>query len=192
MQNSTAEFWAGSFGDEYTERNQVDWRSRADFWRDIMSTTKAQSVYEFGANRGHNLRAIRACSAAYMGGCEINEKAREQATEQGILLGARNLLEPWDGPRYDLTFTAGVLIHVAPEDIDRAMENVAAASTRWVLAIEYPSEREEEVEYRGHKGRLWKRNFGRLYSAMGLEAAGHGKAHGFDDCYYWLLRKVRG
>ena len=56
---STAEFWAGEFGSDYTARNRVDWRKRIPFWREVIELTGARSVFEFGCNAGWNLSSIR-------------------------------------------------------------------------------------------------------------------------------------
>ena len=93
------------------------------------------------------------------------------------------------GDYADLAFTAGVLIHIAPPDLERFMRGVALASRRWVLAVEYAAEEEVEVEYRGQRDALWKRPFGRLYEEIGLRLAHEGEADGFDRCHYWLMEK---
>jgi spore coat polysaccharide biosynthesis protein SpsF len=55
-------FWAEKFGDEYIERNQGDLllpRNIALFSKILSRTQKINSLIEFGANIGLNLRAIR-------------------------------------------------------------------------------------------------------------------------------------
>jgi len=58
----------------------------------------------------------------------------------------------------DLVFTAGVLIHVPPEQLERAQREVHRVSRKYILAVEYFSARPEAVEYRGHAGmrRYWE------------------------------------
>ncbi|MFZ9291040.1 MAG: pseudaminic acid biosynthesis-associated methylase, partial [Ilumatobacteraceae bacterium] len=74
----TEEFWAGSFGDDYTDRNtsQKHVASNEVLFRRILGErTAISSVLELGANRGHNLEALRRiypnlqCQAV-----EINER----------------------------------------------------------------------------------------------------------------------
>ena len=50
--NEQQQFWAGEFGDEYVRRNQVDWRARIPFWREVIEMTGARSVHEVGCNCG--------------------------------------------------------------------------------------------------------------------------------------------
>lgn len=192
--NDQEKFWAGEFGDQYTARNRVDWRSRIPFWSRIVHGTGIRSVYEVGCNAGWNLSAIKAAAhpfAIQVGGCDLNDEAINQAQAAGLAetyceAAIHDLQEI---TRRELVFTAGVLIHVAPEPLEATMRAIVEASCDYVLAIEYEAEAEEEVEYRGHAGKLWRRPFGKLYEAMGLKLAGSGPADGFDRCTYWLLRK---
>lgn len=190
--NATEEFWKGDFGTEYTARNRVAWRARVPFWRSILELTQPDYVLEMGCNAGWNLRAIRESSpGTTCAGVEINFKAGRQAQLAGFDVticsiqdaGANEHLAP------DLVFTAGVLIHVGPEEVNVVMDRVVAASNHYVLAVEYAAEAEEEVEYRGHAGRLWKRPFGQLYKQHGLKLVQTGNAPGFDRCTYWLMEK---
>lgn len=188
-----ADFWAGEFGNAYLERNQVDWRARVGFWRMVISLTSPNSVLEIGANAGWNLRAIREASpGTYVCGIDINLKAALAAYQDGYMVyqqGAENL--DLRGRKFDLVFTAGVLIHISPEQLNGVMWEAVDKSNRYILAIEYESDREEEVEYRGHSGKLWRRPFGELYQAMGLRLVHTGPAgQGFDRCTYWLLEKT--
>lgn len=184
--NEQEEFWAGGFGNEYTTRNRVDWRSRIPFWSAMIELTGARSVYEFGCNAGWNLSAIRrAFPDVQVYGCDINETAVRQAMAAGI--------NPAIGSQIataELVFTAGVLIHIAPEHLADTMKKLVGASADYVLAVEYSAAQEEEVNYRGHAQRLWRRPYGKLYQDMGLEMVRHGPAgKAFDNCTYWLMRK---
>lgn len=205
------EFWAGEFGDEYTARNQIDWRSRYFFWSKVMKKIGARSVYELGCNSGWNLSCISkvnitttveyfddlGCSASWKNeqdaptfpvvyGHDVNENAIKQAHIAGLtntrLMDLECIAE--------LAFTAGVLIHVAPDHLKNTMQSVIEHSAKYILAIEYFSPREEMIEYRGHQNKLWRRPYGKLYQDMGLTLIESGDAgSGFDKCTYWLLRK---
>ena len=192
--------WAGDFGLNYTKRNMVDWRKRVPFWKDIMDRTGARSVLEIGCNAGWNLTAIKQV-APWVGitwGLDVNESALKKATAAGLTVHqgtSAEAVENWvtkEGMSAELVFTAGVLIHVPPTDLEQMMKDIIALSNHWILAIEYESEAEAEVIYRGEKDMLWKRPFGRLYQDMGLHLKYVGSAfkdQGFDDCTVWLLEK---
>lgn len=180
--NAQQETWAGSFGDAYTERNRVNWVARIPFWTHILAKTGADSAFELGANVGWNLLAIRTVKPIPVTGCDVNVEAVMQARNLGLAVHQGHYA--WTA---HLVFTAGVLIHLATEELEHTMRQIVGASMRWVLAIEYAAEQEEEIEYRGQKGLLWKRPYGELYERMGLKLVETGEAQGFDRCHYWLL-----
>lgn len=195
MTNCAAE-WAGAWGDNYTARNRVDWRSRVPFWRNILDVTGARSVYEVGCNAGFNLSAIkRAYPDVRAYGVEINRTAAVQASMAGHSSPfCREVVDALDrvivSNLFDLACTAGVLIHIPPDRLRDFMEVLVEASADYVLAVEYAADKEEEVEYRGRAGMLWRRPYGRLYEEMGLKLVRTGDAgHAFDRCTYWLLKK---
>lgn len=186
--NEQETWWAGEAGNAYTARNRVDWRARIPFWHDIMKFTGARSVLELGCNAGWNLSAIADISKASLVGCEINKEAIQLAQAAGLQIFEGGIDAAWF-TKYELVFTSGVLIHVAPENLDALMRLIIGTSSHYVLAIEYASEAEEMIEYRGEKDRLWKRNYGALYEAIGLKLLHTGDAVGFDKCAYWLFSK---
>jgi len=195
--SDTKEFWAGDFGNEYTNRNRVDWRARIPFWDRIMQITGIRSAFEVGCNAGWNLSAIKHANHGYnvySEGCEINYTAAFQANAAGVNVRHGDLNTCDINNEFELVFTAGVLIHTPPDEIVSLMRAIIDASCDYVLAIEYEAKREEEVEYRGHAGKLWKRPYGNMYELMGLTLAvtgKMGKEDGFDPngVTYWLFRK---
>ena len=188
-----AQQWAGTFGDAYHERNQVDWEKRVPFWRDIMSKTRADSVLELGCGPGWNLAAInKVAPGTLLGGIEINPYAAAVAEREVGATMLDELMDPRDAEPFDLTFTAGCLIHIPPADIQETMAGLVRASNRWVLSIEYEAEEEEEISYRGQMGMLWKRPYCQMYADMGLTLREIGfliERDGFDRCKYGLFEK---
>lgn len=187
MRTEQERAWASDFGNEYTVRNRIDWRARMPFWHGIISQTGARSVSEFGCNAGWNLSAIKKVRPeVVVYGTDVNDYALEVAASAGLTVMNGEL------QCAELVFTAGVLIHIPPQDLPDVMKQIIEASYDYVLAVEYEAEEEIEIEYRGHKGRLWKRPFGKMYQGMGLKLVDSfkvGKTDGFDDCTAWLLRK---
>ena len=191
---STVELWSGTFGDKYLQRCRVDWQARMPFWESAIHFCTPATVFEFGCNAGWNLRAISAVAPNIdLFGCDVNEQAVNEARAAGFEVqkvsehGVAGLYEPGT---MDLVFSAGVLIHVAPQDLERTMRNLIELSGRYVLAVEYAADEEQEIEYRGLAGALWKRPYGRLYEGLGLRLLSEGEAGGFDQCNYWLLEKT--
>lgn len=191
--SATAEKWAQDWGTSYTARNRVNWRLRAPFWADVLELTGARSVYEVGCNAGWNLTALKyADYLVQCYGCEVNDTAATQAERAGFRIGrgtATECMAMMDRD-FDLTFSAGVLIHVPPAELEATMRAIANASADYVLAVEYAADKEEEVEYRGQPGMLWRRPYGKLYEALGLQLVKEWDAGaGFDRCTAWLLRR---
>ena len=185
--SDTKQFWQGDFGNEYVQRNRFDWTKRIPFWKSIIELTSARSVHEFGCNVGYNLSAIRrAFPDVQVSGNDVNESALYMANAAGI--PAWNVM-PTE-LRRELVFSCGVLIHIAPEDLKDIMQSIINASTEWVLAVEYFAPKEIEIIYRGYTGKLWKRDYGKLYRDMGLILYADGiTGEGFDGCAWHLLRK---
>lgn len=187
------QFWQGDFGTAYTSRQSADWRTRIPFWRDILVKTGATSVLEVGCNSGLNLKAIRHANPMLtLRGCDINQTALQKAADDGFSVIDESVFDlSWAPKSFGLVATVGVLIHISPADIGRAMRCIIKASRRYVLAVEYAADKEEEVVYRGHSERLWRRPFGALYEAQGLKmvAQGEAPAEAFDRCQWWLLSK---
>jgi pseudaminic acid biosynthesis-associated methylase len=190
--NAQEEFWSGSFGSEYTTRNRVQWEDRTPFWRQIIQITGVRSVLDVGCNAGWNLLALRGIDETLeLWGVDVNGHAvgEARANELNVLRRcAREIAETFVEP-FDLVCTSGVLIHVAPKELPTVMHAIVEASKRWVVAVEYEAEQEEEVVYRGNTDKLWKRPFGEMYEAMGLRTVARSEPEGFDRCTAWLMEK---
>lgn len=195
--NETLEFWAGQFGDEYLERNRVNWLKRVPFWQSILDKTNAQSILEMGCNAAWNMQALRKVNSELaMTGIDINENALKEARASGFdveVLPVHEVAEKFGHGVCDLAFSCGVLIHIPPENITPSMTAICNVSSQYVLAVEYESEEEQMVKYRGNVDRLWRRPFGQMYQKLGLdlvETGTVGPEDGFDNCRWWLLEKA--
>ncbi|MEZ5757049.1 MAG: hypothetical protein R3D86_02380 [Emcibacteraceae bacterium] len=159
------EFWAGEFGDDYIGRNQGDelLASNLNFFsKALNSASGLDSVIEFGANIGMNLRALKLLYPHQeQFGIEINEKA---ATELCRFLGEKNVFNSsiFDfkiKKKVTLSLIKGVLIHINPEMLPNVYEALYNASNKYILVCEYYNPSPVEINYRGHAERLYKRDF---------------------------------
>jgi pseudaminic acid biosynthesis-associated methylase len=193
------EEWKGAFGDEYTSRNAVEWRSRLEGFRSMFEGLSPKRVLEVGCNRGHNLVGLAELldSEVELAGIEPNRTAlqiaRRSTDRAGFLPGTIYDLPFKDG-YFDLVFTCGVLIHIPDEKLQAALAEMARVSSRYILFAEYFAEQDEEIVYRGQSGLLWKRDFSRhmLKAAEGLIVARYGylgPEQGFDRTHWWLMEK---
>ncbi len=199
MSQATEQFWAGDFGNEYLARNQIDWKPRVAFFRHLHNLTKMCSILEVGCNAGHNLKAIyESQKNIELAGCDINKTAIKQA--RALLphadideCPANKLVSFYKDWGFDVVMTAGVLIHIPPEEVRKVMLAIVATAYEYVVAIEYDAIQEQEIKYRGHEGRLWKRPYGSMYAEFGLKTiytAELGPEQGFGEgCTAWVMRK---
>lgn len=192
------EQWSRDFGDDYTERNEVDWQRRQPALSEIFAPLAPTSVLEVGCNRGHNLRALREIlPEATLCGVEPNGSARHLArnvAENCVVLPGDAFGLPCADGAFDCVFTAGVLIHIALRDLPRALSEIHRVARRHLLAIEYYSENETSIRYRDRADLLWKRDFQRHYEQRfaGLKLMRKGyldQDSGFDRCHWWLWEK---
>lgn len=157
-------FWAGTFGDEYVERNksQALLASNLAFWSRILAPYgPVQSVLELGANIGMNLMALDLLFPGIrMEGAKINETAAAQLASWGKAKVFKGSIFDYDvHEQFDLVFTKGVMIHLSPDCLTQVYDLMEKASSRLVCIAEYYNPSPVEIPYRGHQGKLFKRDF---------------------------------
>jgi pseudaminic acid biosynthesis-associated methylase len=155
-------FWEGAFGSNYTVRNTELSGGRKPFWADVLRrTADVNSVCELGANRGENIRALRELSPELsLTGVEINSSAFELLCNLPDVQAVHSSIQDFTTEqRFDMVFTSGVLIHLNPDDLPRVYAKMAELSNRYVLINEYYNPHPTEIDYRGHAGKLFKRDF---------------------------------
>ena len=158
-------FWQGDFGNQYVDRNvgqPLVAANLALFAKALTRAGRIDSLVELvGTNAGNNLQALRQLlPRCELFGVEINASACAQAQ-------ALDIAQIWHGslfdfPRersFDLTLSKGVLIHLAPELLAAAYDQLYALSQRYILIAEYYNPAPLEVSYRGNSGKLFKRDF---------------------------------
>lgn len=197
----TEKFWAGDFGDEYLQRNTHErlLYAKVAMWsRMLASAHGVTSAKEFGCNIGGNLLALkRLAPTVELSGIEINAEAARQAKDLGIAdIHHGTILEPIETDTVDLTFTAGVLIHITPSRLKDVYRNLVTNSRRYVLVAEYYNPTPVSINYRGHSDRLFKRDFaGDLMDEYGLKLVDYGFIYKRDnwapqdDITWFLLEK---
>ena len=150
FQSEQEVFWAGSFGDEYTIRNDTKellLARKTLLNRALKSSGKLESVIEFGANVGLNLIAVKDLIPGVAAtAVEINSSAiskLKMIDDVKVIHGS--ILESNKIEMYDLAMVIGVLIHIAPKYLSLAYENIYKATRRYILIGEYYSRQPEEV-----------------------------------------------
>lgn len=171
--------WIGDFGREYTDRNAHTPEQLDQFYLQTYGVTrtelnrrflegipKATHILEVGCNMGTQLMLLKEMGFSRLSGVEIQSYALDRAKER---LGEANLLQasalslPFSDGYFDLVFTSGVLIHIAPAELPIALAEIRRCAKQWIWGMEYYAPQMTEINYRGFDSLLWKTDYARLY-----------------------------
>lgn len=205
--------WTGTFGKEYTDRNTLTLEQMGELYKKNygVSGTKvfeefvgglgrSIKILEVGSNIGNKLLVLQRMGFKNLYGIEINSYAIEQAkaNTKGINIVQASAFDiPFKDGFFDLVFTSGVLIHIAPQDIEKSLREIYRCSREYIWGFEYYADTYTEVRYRGHDNLLWKTDFANLYLNLfdDLELIKEKRLKYLDstnvDTMY-LLKKVKG
>jgi spore coat polysaccharide biosynthesis protein SpsF len=193
-------FWAGNFGNEYSERNTgSDWvASNFVLFEHMLSgADRPSSVMEFGANIGLNLVALKQLlPQAELSAIEINQQAVDSLQKiEDVKVYAQSILEYQPDYQRDFVFSKGVLIHISPDQLESVYDLLYATSKRYIGLAEYYNPSPVEIDYRGHSERLYKRDFAEMldrFPELVLRDCGfayHRAKFPQDDLTWFLLEK---
>jgi len=198
-------FWAGDFGRDYIDRNDGDgWiaSNLALFSNIIKNTDGVKSVLEIGANIGLNLNAIKLLlPKVKLHAVEINKLAAEKLKQSfdDIIVHQMSVFDYYPKQKCDLVFTKGVLIHINPDRLSEVYKKLYDASSKYILIAEYYNPSPITINYRGHKNKLFKRDFAGeivdMYSELDLLDYGfvyHRDPNFPQDDLTWFLLKKQG
>lgn len=171
--------WSGEFGRAYTERNEISVEAMEELFRSRLGWTRTElnerfigglarrsSILEVGCNVGNQLLCLARMGFTNLTGIELSADAarKAKARGQGVGIVQGSVLElPFPTGSFDLVFTSGVLIHIGPSDIRRALGEIRRCCRGMIWGYEYFSDRYESILYRGRPDLLWKADFARLY-----------------------------
>jgi pseudaminic acid biosynthesis-associated methylase len=157
----TEAFWRGKFGADYAKRSPGDIDTVAAMLHRIVNRRPIHSALELGAGSGTNLRALQMIDRHMeLTGVEVNGELVEQWTGAGVEWIVKSAVDFSEyGRQWDMAFTRGLLIHIQPEHLPRVYEALVRSARRYVMIAEYYNPTPVEVTYRGHAGKLWKRDF---------------------------------
>lgn len=167
--------WTGEFGQAYTDRNSFSAKELDRLYLKNYGVSRTQlndsflagipkdaPILEVGCNLGNQLLLLQEMGFQNLYGIEIQPYALEQAGSrlQGVQLQQASASEiPHPDDYFELVFTSGVLIHIAPQDLPKALSEIHRCSRIWIWGMEYYSPETTEVNYRGHQGLLWKMDY---------------------------------
>ena len=171
--------WSGDFGREYTDRNNYTPAQLDEFYRKTYGVSRRElnqrllpevpkeaRILEVGCNSGAQLLLLREMGFNNLSGIEIQGYALHRAKElmrNAQLVRASALSIPYPDQHFDLVFTSGVLIHIAPADLSMAVAEIHRCARKWVFGMEYYAPEMNEIRYREHRNLLWKGDYARVY-----------------------------
>lgn len=173
------ERWSGTFGQEYTDRNIFSAQELDDLYQKNYGITRtelntqflagidpAARILEVGSNVGNQLVCLQQGGFHNLYGIELQRYAVEvsKTRTQGINIIEGSAFDiPYKDDYFDLVFTSGVLIHINPSDINRAMSEIYRCAGEYIWGFEYYAPEYTEIIYRGQHNLLWKADFVKLY-----------------------------
>jgi pseudaminic acid biosynthesis-associated methylase len=172
--------WTGEFGKEYTDRNTMDLEGLDNLFLDnfgisrtalnkefLSGLARSIRILEVGSNIGNQLLCLKAMGFSNLYGIEPQGYAVELSKKRrkGINIIEGSAFDiPFKDKYFDLVFTSGVLIHINPKDIGKALREIYRCSNKYIWGFEYYSPDYKEIIYRGKKGLLWKADFCKIYT----------------------------
>jgi len=177
--NKQLKEWTGKFGREYTLRNYLSIQELDKKYKNNYGITRTElnkvflwgigrnaKILEVGCNIGNQLICLQRMGFKNLYGIEPQEYAIELAKRKtkGINIIKGDIFDiPFKDGYFDLVFTSGVLIHISPKEIEKALREIYRCSSKYIWGHEYYSPNYEEVIYRGKRNLLWKADFLKMY-----------------------------
>jgi pseudaminic acid biosynthesis-associated methylase len=195
-------FWAEEFGDEYLLRSndaKIVCANTRLFCNIFRYTKNIRSIIELGANIGLNLLAINnLLSDVELSAVEINKKAVEELKKiDAVTVYHQSILTFVPDYQRDFVFTKGVLIHINPDMLYKVYDLLYKLSQRYICIAEYYNRTPISAEYRGHKNKLFKRDFAgeilERFDDVSLTSYGftyhRDSNYDYDDLNWFLMEK---
>ena len=181
-QTAQTRVWQGEFGRAYTDRNTLEMAELDALWSRnygvsrsainqmfLEGIPRSASFLEVGCNVGNQLLLLQAQGYTQLTGIELQSYAlagarsrlKNVALQQGSALAL-----PFEDQTFDVVFTSGVLIHIAPDDLPQAMSEIHRCARHYIWGAEYFSPELTAVNYRGNDDLLWKMDYSRKYLTL--------------------------
>lgn len=175
--------WKKRFGSDYNMRNLFDNKGLDNAYmkdlgvsRTMMNTEfigfldRNIRILEVGCNVGLQLVNLQEMGFRNLFGIELQPSAVELARERtrgiNIIQGTAYDIPFKDG-FFDLVFTNRVLIHINPEFLDIALNEIHRVTSGYIYGSEYFAEELKEIKgYHGQTEIAWKRDFAGQYTSL--------------------------
>ncbi len=171
--------WIGQFGKKYTVRNACSLKTLDALYMKNYGVSRTKLNYEFldklsrnirilevGSNIGNQLQLLQVMGFKYLYGIEPMEYAVELSKKRtkGInIIQGDSFDIPFKDGYFDLVFTSGVLIHINPKNILKAIEEISRCTKKYIWGFEYYSQKYQQINYHEESELLWKADFPQMY-----------------------------
>lgn len=181
MNRSTKQIqeWISNFGKDYTDRNDLSLQEMEVLYKERYGITRTEmnskfigdfdrdiKVLEIGSNIGNQLLCLQKMGFRNLYSIELQPYAVElsKSRTKGINIIQGSAFDiSFKDEFFDLVFTSGLLIHIAPEDIATVLNEIYRCTKQYIWCFEYYSEVYTQINYRGHDNLLWKADFCELF-----------------------------
>ena len=146
-----------------------------------------RSILEAGCGFGRNLNFLikQGIKPEILTGADISAKLLSQSNlPKGIKLiraDVRNL--PFNDRSFDLVFTHGLLMHVNPRNLNRAMAELIRISKKYLIIIEEVRPRTQQLNYF-----TWAHDYDKIIKSLPLKVM--IKKKGKYSLVWYLLKKL--
>lgn len=171
--------WCGTFGREYTERNPQSLDEMEELYaanygftrtelnkRFLDDLNRSMRILEVGSNVGNQLLCLQRMGFEHLYGIELQgyaiDVSKSRSKNINIIQGEASDIPFKDG-YFDMVFTSGVLIHIAPQNLPDVLKEIHRCTKKYIFGFEYYSDEPKEILYRGNSDLLWKADFAREY-----------------------------
>jgi pseudaminic acid biosynthesis-associated methylase len=171
--------WDGEFGKQYTDSNFMTLEGMENLWignygfpRSYMNAQFLKGIepdvkiLEVGSNVGNQLLCLQKAGFKNLYGIELQSYAVEMSknrTNNINMIRGSAFDIPYKDGYFDIVFTSGLLIHIAPQDINNVMDEIYRCTKRFIWGAEYYHDEYIHVPYRGKDSLMWKGNFSKMF-----------------------------
>jgi pseudaminic acid biosynthesis-associated methylase len=179
MKTEQMQFWEGSFGKEYTDRNPQNIDEMDALYKKCFGVSRSEinkkflediprnaKILEVGCNIGLQLQLLQKMGFTNLYGIELQEYAVEKAktiTKNINIIQGSGFDIPFRDGYFNLVYTSGVLIHINPDHLPTIISEIYRCTSKYIFGFEYYAEKLTNILYRGNEGYLWKNNFSNCY-----------------------------
>ncbi len=179
METEQQKVWKGKFGQDYTIRNTISMAemeayylknfgvSRVEMNKKFLGQMSADiRILEVGANTGNQLLCLQQMGFKNLFGIELQPFAVKKAKKRlkNITISTGSVFDiSFPDKYFDLVFTSGVLIHLDPKDLDKALKEIYRCSKRYIWGYEYFSKKFVNVIYHKKDSLLWKGDYPEIF-----------------------------